>query len=53
MIFMIEKSPLFLIGKNVGKNFKFHNNIDIINGILSKFPSFYQGIFIKWINNYT
>ena len=45
--------PLFLIGKHLGKNFKFHNNIDINNDILSKFPSFYQDIFIKWINNYT
>ena len=32
---------------------KFHNNIDINNDILSKFPFFYQDIFIKWINNYT
>ena len=39
--------PLFLIGKHLGKNFKFHNNIDISNDIISKFPSFYQDIFIK------
>ena len=45
--------PLFLIGKNLGKNFKFHNNIDINNDILSKFSSSYQDIFIKCINNYT
>ena len=45
--------PLFLIGKHLGKNFKFHNNIDINNEVLSKFPSFYQDIFIKWINNFT
>ena len=32
---------LFLIGKDLGKNFKFHNNIDISNEILSKFTSFY------------
>ena len=44
---------LFLIGKHLGKNFKFHNNIDLSKDILSKFPSFYQNIFIKWINNYT
>ena len=44
---------LFLIGKYLGKNFKFHNNIDISNDIVSKFPSFYQDIFIKWINNFT
>ena len=45
--------PLFLIGKHLGKNFKFHNNIDISNDIISKFSSFYQDIFIKWINNST
>ena len=45
--------PLFLIGKHFGKNFKFHNNIDISNDILSEFPSFYQNIFRKWINNFT
>ena len=45
--------PLFLIGKHLGKNFKFHNNIDLSNDILSKFPSFYRDIFIKSINNYT
>ena len=28
--------PLFLMGKQLGKNFKFHNNIDITNDILSK-----------------
>ena len=46
-------TPLFLIGKHLRKNFKFHNNIDISNDILLKFPSFYQDIFIKWINNFT
>ena len=45
--------PLFLIGKNLGKTFKFHNNADISNDILLKFPSFYQNIFIKWISNFT
>ena len=44
---------LFLIGKHLGKNFKFHNNIDISNGIVSKLSSIYQGIFIKWINGFT
>ena len=33
--------PLFLIGKHLGKTFKFHNNIVKSNGILSKFPSFH------------
>ena len=45
--------PLFLIGKYLGKNFKFHNNIDISNYSISTFPSFYQDIFIKWIINFT
>ena len=44
---------LFLIGKHLGKKFKFHNNIDLSNDILSKLPSFYQDILINWINNYT
>ena len=45
--------PVFLIGKHLGKNFKFRNDIDISNDILSKFSSFYQDIFIKWIKNFT
>ena len=45
--------PLFLISKHLGKSFKFDNNIDISNDILSKFLSFYQDIFIKWINIFT
>ena len=44
---------LFLIGKHSGKNSKFHNNIDINNGILSKFPPCHQDILIKLINNHT
>ena len=45
--------PLILIGKYLDKNFKFHNNINISIHSFSKFPSFYQDILIKWINNYT
>ena len=45
--------PLFLMAIQLGKNFKFHNNIDISNYILSNFLSFDQKIFIKWINNFT
>ena len=48
-----EVIPLFLTGKYLRKNFKLDNNIDINNDILSKFPSLYQDIFIKWISNYT
>ena len=43
----------FLICNHLGKNSKFHNNINFSNDILSKFLSFYQDIFMKWINNYT
>ena len=43
---------LFLIDKHLGKNFKFHNNTYISNDILF-FPSFYQDIFINWMNNFT
>ena len=45
--------PLFLMGKQLNKKFKFRNNIVISNDILSKFLSFDQEIFIKWINNFT
>ena len=45
--------PLFLIGKQLGKSFEFHNNLDIKNHILSKFPFFYQVILIKSISNFT
>ena len=53
-----EITPLFLMGKQLGKNFKFRNNIDISNDIFSKFLSFDQEIFkmnkfLKWINNFT
>ena len=44
--------PLFFMGKQLGKNFKFHNNIDISNDTLSKFLSFDQEIFIKWIKKF-
>ena len=47
------ENTTILIGKYLDKNFKFHNKIDINNDILLKFPSFYQDIFIKSINNYT
>ena len=45
--------PLVLIGKHFDNNFKFHNNFNINNDIRSKFSSFYEDTFIKWINNYT
>ena len=45
--------PLSLIGKHLSGNFKFHNNIDINNDLLSKFSSFYQDIFIDKMDNAT
>ena len=44
-----KEIALLLIGKHSGKNSKFHNNIDINNDILSKFPSCHQDILIKLI----
>ena len=40
--------PLYLIHKNLGKNFKFHSNLDLSEHILQKFPKYYQEIFRKW-----
>ena len=51
--FYDSKLPILLIAKHLGMNFKFHNYIDINNDLLSKCSSFYQDIFMKWINNYT
>ena len=45
-------TQVFLKGKLLGKNFKFYNIIDMSNDIRPKFPSFYQDILIKWINNF-
>ena len=45
---------IFLIGKQYHYFYnKFHYNIGIKNDILSKFTSFYQDIFIKWISKST
>ena len=49
----MESNTTFFIGINLGKNFKFHNNIDLSKEIVSKFPSFYHDFFKKWITNYT
>ena len=48
--------PLFLIDKHLGKNFKFHNNLDISNDVLSKrltvslyiFLFFWQKLELYW-----
>ena len=40
--------PLYLIRQYLGKNFKFHSNLEISHSILCKFPKFYKEIFIRW-----
>ena len=48
--------PLFLIDKHLGKNFKFHNDLDISNDVLSKrltvslyiFLFFWQKLELYW-----
>ena len=43
-------TPLYLIRQYLGKNFKFHSNLDVTHSILCKFAKFYKGIFIRWGN---
>ena len=40
--------PLYLIRQYLGKNFKFHSNLEVSHSILCKFPKFYKEIFIRW-----
>ena len=40
--------PSNLIQKYLGKNFKFHNSMNIKKDLVSKFPAYYQEIFNKW-----
>ena len=40
--------PLYLIVQFLGKNFKFHYNLEVSHSILYKFPIFYKEIFIRW-----
>ena len=40
--------PLYLFPQYLGKNFKFHSNLEISHSILRKFPKFYKEIFIRW-----
>ena len=41
--------PLYLIRQYLGKNFKFHSNLDKSHSILCKFPKFYKEIFTRWV----
>ena len=40
--------PPYLIRQYLGKNFKFHSNLDISHSVLCKFPKFYKEILIRW-----
>ena len=40
--------PLYLIRQYLGKNSKFHSNLEVSHSILCKFHKSYQEIFIKW-----
>ena len=43
--------PLYLIRQYLGKNFKFHSNLEVNFSILCKFLKFYKEIFIRWGRN--
>ena len=40
--------PLYLIRQYLGKNFKFHSNLEVSHSILCKFPRFYKEVIIRW-----
>ena len=40
--------PLYLFRQYLGKNFKFHSNVQVSHSILRKFPKFYKETFIRW-----
>ena len=39
---------LYPIRQYLGKNFKFHSNLEVSHSILCKFPKFYNEIFTRW-----
>lgn len=41
--------PWILIYRYLNQTFKFYNSILICKKLLSAFPTYYQGIFAKWI----
>ena len=45
---MKSNSFFHLICQYLGKNFKFHYNLEVSHSILCKFPKFYKEILIKW-----
>ena len=40
--------PIYLIHQYLGKNFKFHSNLEVSHSISCKFPKLYKEIFIRW-----
>ena len=40
--------PLYLIRQHLGKNFKFHSDLEVSRSFLCKFPKFYEEILIRW-----
>ena len=43
-----KKIPLALIHNILGKNFKFHSNLQLEKKILNRFPKYYQEIINGW-----
>ena len=40
-------TPLYLIRRYLGRNFKFHSTLEVSHSILYKFPRFYKEVIIK------
>ena len=43
--------PLYLIRRYLGRNFKFHSNLEVSHSILCKFPRFYKEVIIKHLSS--
>ena len=45
--------PLYLIRQYLGKNFKFHSNLEVSHSILYKFPKFHKEKYsLDWVNTF-
>ena len=40
--------PLYLIRRYLGRNFKFHSNLEVSHSFWSTFPRFYKEVIIRW-----
>ena len=40
---------LYLVHRYLGKNFRFHSNLEISCSVLRNFPKFYQDLFFRWV----